>query len=152
MLKLIAKTVLTAVVAGGLCVGGVARADEMSSIDPIYKKQPPTQMPTQQTPTQYVKPQPKPMPVYQQQYVKPYGKQSVQPMPMPIPPHGGRPYSTARRKSSSIGCASTSPAARLAACSSKRCRWSTGSVSSVKALAYSRPRMISSNRSTNRGS
>ena len=49
MLKLIAKTVLTAVVAGGLCVGGVARADEMSSIDPIYKKQPPTQMPTQQT-------------------------------------------------------------------------------------------------------
>ena len=81
MLKLIAKTVLTAVVAGGLCVGGVARADEMSSIDPIYKKQPPTQMPTQQTPTQYVKPQPKPMPVvYQQQWVKP------QPKPMPLPP------------------------------------------------------------------
>src|SRR5256885_2985005 len=29
--------------------------------------------------------------------------------PTPIPPHGGNPYSTARKKSSSIGCASTFP-------------------------------------------
>src|SRR5260221_13466014 len=60
-------------------------------------------------------------------------------MPMPRPPHGGSPYSTARRKSSSMGCASTSPAARIAACASNRSRWSTGSVSSVNAFAYSRP-------------
>src|SRR2546421_1232381 len=72
--------------------------------------------------------------------------------PIPSPPHGGSPYSTARRKSSSIGWASTLPAARIAACASKRARWSIGSVSSVNALAYSRPRMISSNRSTNLGS
>src|SRR5437773_1798251 len=72
--------------------------------------------------------------------------------PIPSPPHGGSPYSTARRKSSSIGCASTLPAARIAACASKRARWSIRSVSSVNALAYSRPRMMSSNRSTNLGS
>src|ERR1700682_484324 len=50
-------------------------------------------------------------------------------MPTPRPPHGGHPYSTARRKSSSIGCASTFPAARSAACASNLARWSIGSVS-----------------------
>jgi len=36
---------------------------------------------------------------------------------------------------------------RLRICSSNRSRWSTGSFSSEKALAISRPRTISSNRS-----
>src|SRR5207249_11427457 len=49
-------------------------------------------------------------------------------MPTPRPPHGGRPYSTARRQSSSIGCASTFPASPNAARAPHRHRWPTGSV------------------------
>ena len=44
--------------------------------------------------------------------------------------------------------ASSSPRSRLRSCSSNRSRWSTGSFSSENALAISRPRTISSNRST----
>jgi hypothetical protein len=51
-------------------------------------------------------------------------------MPMPRPPVGGMPYSSAVRKSSSMSHASSSPAALSAACSSKRPRWSMGSLSS----------------------
>src|SRR6266487_2869434 len=51
-------------------------------------------------------------------------------MPIPSPAVGGMPYSRARTKSSSIQCASSSPRSRSRACSSKRRRWSIGSLSS----------------------
>src|SRR5499427_7034912 len=73
-------------------------------------------------------------------------------MPMPSPAVGGMPYSRARTKSSSIQCASSSPRRRSCACSSKRRRWSMGSLSSEYALAISRRLMKSSKRSTSRGS
>ena len=60
-------------------------------------------------------------------------------MPRPRPPVGGMPYSRAARNSSSIGWASSSPAARSAAAMAKRSRWSSGSFSSVKALPISMP-------------
>src|SRR5262249_21201326 len=46
---------------------------------------------------------------------------------------------------------SASPRARFSSWCAKRARWSSGSLSSEKALACSRPRMNSSNRSTRRG-
>src|SRR5256886_17388039 len=58
--------------------------------------------------------------------------------PNPTPPAGGMPYSNARRKSSSSCWASTSPAARKTPCCSKRRRCSSGSFSSLNALASSR--------------
>mmetsp|Transcript_28987 Transcript_28987/g.93126 ORF Transcript_28987/g.93126 Transcript_28987/m.93126 type:complete len:224 (-) Transcript_28987:1330-2001(-) len=72
-------------------------------------------------------------------------------IPMPSPPVGGMPCSSAVRKSSSTPHASSSPAAFLAACASNRARWSTGSVSSENALASSRPTAKSSNRSVTPG-
>src|SRR6202049_1854432 len=72
--------------------------------------------------------------------------------PRPSPPAGGMPTSIASRKSSSIGGISESHAARSRASSSNRARWSIGSLSSLNALASSRPAMISSKRSTKRGS
>src|ERR1039458_9476419 len=72
--------------------------------------------------------------------------------PMPRPPAGGMPASMASRKSSSRGWVSVAPRSRWRACSSKRARWSMGSLSSLKALASSRPATTSSKRSTNRGS
>src|SRR5205807_3906884 len=72
--------------------------------------------------------------------------------PTPSPPAGGMPTSIASRKSSSMGGISAAPAARSCACSSKRRRWSTGSLSSLNALASSRPATMSSKRSTKRGS
>ena len=50
--------------------------------------------------------------------------------PIPIPPVGGIPYSSAVRKSSSIILASSSPAARIASWCSKRFLWSIGSFNS----------------------
>src|SRR5262249_16653720 len=73
-------------------------------------------------------------------------------MPIPSPAVGGIPYSSARTKSSSIQCASSSPRSRSRACSSNRRRWSMGSLSSEYALAISRRLMKSSKRSTRRGS
>src|SRR2546429_4932293 len=73
-------------------------------------------------------------------------------IPMPTPPVGGMPYSSARRKSSSSCCASESPAARRRACCSNRRRCSSGSLSSLKAFAISRFWMKSSQRSTLLGS
>ena len=67
--------------------------------------------------------------------------------PMPMPPVGGRPYSSALRKSSSTPEASSSPCALRNSWYSKRWRWSMGSLSSLKALQYSRPPMNSSKRS-----
>ena len=72
-------------------------------------------------------------------------------MPMPMPPVGGIPYSKAIQKSSSIIMASSSPLARSMACCTNRSRWSMGSLSSLKALAYSWPAMNSSNRSVTWG-
>mmetsp|Transcript_461 Transcript_461/g.935 ORF Transcript_461/g.935 Transcript_461/m.935 type:complete len:221 (+) Transcript_461:110-772(+) len=68
-------------------------------------------------------------------------------MPMPSPPVGGMPCSSAVRNSSSTSHASRSPASFFAACASKRRRWSSGSVSSEKALASSLPTTKSSKRS-----
>ena len=74
-------------------------------------------------------------------------------MPMPSPAVGGMPCYRAVTKSSSRAWGiSSSPAAWAASWASKRCRWSTGSLSSEKALAISRPAMNSSNRSTTSGS
>mmetsp|Transcript_11564 Transcript_11564/g.38027 ORF Transcript_11564/g.38027 Transcript_11564/m.38027 type:complete len:214 (-) Transcript_11564:1131-1772(-) len=92
--------------------------------------------------------------------------------PSPMPAVGGIPYSSARTKSSSTPmayvsssaaalAAAESPAAASAAacafwcpstCLTKRSCWSTGSVSSEKALASSRPAMKSSKRSATPGS
>ena len=71
--------------------------------------------------------------------------------PMPRPPVGGIPYSSAVRKSSSTSHASSSPAALSAACASKRWRWSIGSFSSENAFACSRPTIKSSKRSVYAG-
>jgi hypothetical protein len=80
-------------------------------------------------------------------------------IPTPRPPVGGMPYSIARRKSSSITSASGSLPPYLASissadciflCSWKRSLCSTGSLSSVKALANSRPQIKASKRSTRR--
>ena len=61
-------------------------------------------------------------------------------MPMPSPPVGGRPTSSALTKSISIGCASSSsPASSCACCSAKRLYWSIGSFSSEKPLQISQP-------------
>mmetsp|Transcript_5474 Transcript_5474/g.15089 ORF Transcript_5474/g.15089 Transcript_5474/m.15089 type:complete len:290 (-) Transcript_5474:337-1206(-) len=68
-------------------------------------------------------------------------------IPMPMPAVGGMPISRACRKSSSTPHASSSPAALSSAWRSKRSRWSTGSVSSEKALPSSRPTAKSSKRS-----
>lgn len=67
-------------------------------------------------------------------------------MPIPSPPAGGMPYSSATIKSSSYMCASSSPACRFSSCFKKRSPWSSGSLSSEKALAISLPAIISSNR------
>ena len=69
-------------------------------------------------------------------------------VPVPV---GGRPYSSAVRKSSSIISVSSLPIARWRACSMKRARGSSGSLSSEKALAISRPVMNSSKRSVSHG-
>src|SRR3990170_4834218 len=68
-------------------------------------------------------------------------------MPMPRPPQGGMPYSSAVRNSSSASSTSSSPAARSRACWSMRSRWSCGSFSSAEALPTSPPAINSSNRS-----
>ena len=73
-------------------------------------------------------------------------------MPMPRPPVGGRPYSKAVRKSSSIISVSSFPLARSSTCFWKRWRWSMGSLSSEKALPISLRQMNSSKRSVSRGS
>ena len=71
--------------------------------------------------------------------------------PNPSPPVGGMPYSSAFRKSSSTSA--LAPWARfLEACASMRARWSTGSLSSEKALPISMPLMKYSNRSVMEGS
>src|SRR6476620_8025730 len=51
--------------------------------------------------------------------------------PMPVPPIGGAPYSSARRKSSSSCIASGSPPAASSDCCVRRSRWMTGSTSSL---------------------
>ena len=73
-------------------------------------------------------------------------------MPMPIPPVGGMPCSSAWMYASSNGCASSSPAAASARWAWKRARWSSGSLSSVKALPNSSPPAKTSKRSTSPGS
>ena len=73
-------------------------------------------------------------------------------IPIPKPPVGGMPYSSASRKSSSTPWASSFPSCRSFSCASNRCLWSIGSFNSVKALANSRPTINSSKRSVNRGS
>ena len=65
-------------------------------------------------------------------------------MPMPQPPVGGMPYSSARMKSASKYMASSSPASLFAACAAKRAAWSSASFNSEKPLAISRPVMKSS--------
>ena len=54
---------------------------------------------------------------------------------MPRPPGGGSPISSARRESSSSGCASSSPASNARRLASSRSRWSSGSLSSLNAFA-----------------
>jgi len=73
-------------------------------------------------------------------------------IPNPAPPVGGIPCSRARRKSSSKGCVSSSPAAVCRSWSSKRARCSSGSFSSVNELAISMPLAKHSHRSTSPGS
>ena len=65
------------------------------------------------------------------------GQQHQQPVDADArrPPVGGMPYSSASRKSSSIGWASSSPAAAAARASSNRARCSAGSFSSRVAVA-----------------
>ena len=69
-------------------------------------------------------------------------------IPIPKPDVGGMPYSSARRKSSSIAIASSSPRPANNNWSSKRSRWSIGSFNSEYALAISLPFTNSSKRST----
>ena len=73
-------------------------------------------------------------------------------IPIPIPPVGGMPYSSASMKSTSISEASSFPSSFSFNWARNRSRWSIGSFNSVKALAYSRLLMKSSNRSVKRGS
>ena len=70
----------------------------------------------------------------------------------PIPPVGGMPCSSAVMKSSSSGCASSSPAARCATCSSNFARCSIGSVSSENAVPSSTPPTMTSKCSVSAGS
>ena len=72
-------------------------------------------------------------------------------MPIPIPPVGGIPCSSASMNASSYGCVSSSPAPASARCSSNRRRCSSGSFSSVNAFAISIPPTYASNRSTSPG-
>jgi hypothetical protein len=51
-------------------------------------------------------------------------------MPIPMPPEGGMPYSSARRKSSSSSIASGSPPALSSDWAVSLARWITGSTSS----------------------
>jgi hypothetical protein len=62
-------------------------------------------------------------------------------MPMPQPPAGGMPYSSARTKSWSKNMASSSPASLAATWAWKRAAWSSASFSSEKPLPNSRPVM-----------
>ena len=62
--------------------------------------------------------------------VLPVSSMTHRSMPMPMPPVGGIPYSSALMKSSSIMPASSSPRSRCSTCFSKRWRWSMGSFSS----------------------
>mmetsp|Transcript_2276 Transcript_2276/g.5251 ORF Transcript_2276/g.5251 Transcript_2276/m.5251 type:complete len:205 (-) Transcript_2276:1228-1842(-) len=73
-------------------------------------------------------------------------------IPRPQPAVGGRPTSRASMKPSSMGWASSSPAALSFICSSKRARWSTGSFNSVYALASSLVATKSSKRSVRNSS
>jgi hypothetical protein len=68
-------------------------------------------------------------------------------MPMPQPPVGGRPCSSASMNVSSTSCASSSPCAFCRTCSSNRARCSNGSFSSVYALQISFPQRKPSKRS-----
>ena len=69
-------------------------------------------------------------------------------IPMPRPPEGGIPCSSARRNSSSTRIASVSPRATSLACSVNRSRWMTGSTSSEYPVASSKPRTYRSHFST----
>ena len=62
--------------------------------------------------------------------VSPVNMISIRSMPMPIPPVGGMPYSSACRNSSSSTIASGSPPAASSDCAVSRARSSTGSTSS----------------------
>src|SRR6266446_2711416 len=73
-------------------------------------------------------------------------------MPTPTPPVGGIPISSARRKSESRTCASSSPRSRSFPCCSKARLCSSGSFCSENEFATSMPATISSKRSTTSGS
>ena len=73
-------------------------------------------------------------------------------IPIPTPPVGGIPCSTAWRKSSSMGWASSSPNSDNFSCDSNLALWSIGSFNSENALANSAPPINSSNLSTKSGS
>ena len=72
--------------------------------------------------------------------------------PIPNPPVGGIPYSSACTKSSSMSFASSFPLFFCFTCSRNLSYWSIGSFSSEYAFPYSRPPMNTSNLSTNLGS
>ena len=72
-------------------------------------------------------------------------------MPRPHPPVGGRPYSRAVQKFSSITWASSSPASLSSACCWNLSRWTWGSFSSVYALTISFWQVKSSKRSVRPG-
>ena len=62
-------------------------------------------------------------------------------MPIPIPPVGGIPYSSASQEILVHAMASGSPAAARTACAVNRSRCATGSTSSEYAVARSIPPM-----------
>src|SRR5690606_29158882 len=62
--------------------------------------------------------------------LRPLKAMTMRSMPARMPPVGGMPYSRAWRKSSSSCIASGSPPAASRDCSSRRRRWSSGSLSS----------------------
>ena len=70
--------------------------------------------------------------------------------PIPRPPVGGIPYSSALMKSSSIMLASSSPSSRFLTCCRNLSFWSIGSLSSEYALPFP-PYMKSSNLSVSSG-
>ena len=70
-------------------------------------------------------------------------------IPMPHPPVGGKPYSRAVQKPSSINIASSSPDALSLDCCSNRDLCTAGSFNSVYALQISFLQQKSSNRSVN---
>ena len=72
--------------------------------------------------------------------------------PIPIPPVGGSPISSAVTKSSSIPPASSSPFSLASTCFKNLWYWSIGSFNSEYAFPYSLPPMNNSNLSTNLGS